>query len=109
MKIIINDKTYSIVIAKTFKSKLIGLMGKKNINYGMLFSKINSIHTFFMKESIDVIALDSENRILSIKRNLAPCKIYVVKNKAKKTSILELPNNASISLNIGDKLSFISE
>lgn len=109
MQITIENKTYNIIIASSFTKKLFGLMGKKNFNYGMLFYKINSIHTFFMKENIDVIALDENNKIIAIKKNMKKNRIYMVHNKAKKTSILELPNNASLSLNIGQTLAFISK
>ena len=47
-----------ILIAKTFKDKLLGLMFQKNINYGLYFPNVNKIHTFFMKEPIDIIGLD---------------------------------------------------
>ena len=49
-----------IITAKTYMQKLTGLMGKKNINYGMFFPNVSSIHTFFMKESIDVIGLNNK-------------------------------------------------
>ena len=44
-----------IIVAKNFKNKLIGLMGKKNIDYSLLIKNCKSIHTFFMKESIDIL------------------------------------------------------
>ena len=79
MKLKLNNKYIDIIEAKSFKMRLYGLMGKTNIDYGMLFSECNSIHTFFMKEDIDDI---------------------------KKTSILELPNNTSNCFNLGDKITF---
>ena len=35
--------------------------------------------------------------------------IYIAQKKHKKTSILELPQNASKNLKVGDHLTFISE
>ena len=90
-----------ILIAKSFKDKLLGLMNKKNIDYGLLITNCKSIHTFFMKENIDVLLLDKNNRILMINRNIKPNKILVFKNK-KRTNILELPNNSSINLKVND-------
>ena len=90
-----------IVIADNFKDKLLGLMGKKNINYGLLIKNCKSIHTFFMKESIDVLLLDNKNKILDIKINVKPNKIVIFKNK-KRTNILEIPNNSSLKYNIND-------
>ena len=106
MKLVIDNKTYDIVCADSFKKKLLGLMGKKNISYGMYFPKVNSIHTFFMRENIDVIALDNDNVIIDIKPNMKKNRIYLA---PKKTSILELPYNASKNLKIGQKLTFISK
>ena len=90
-----------IIIAKKFKDKLLGLMNKRNINYGLLIKNCNSIHTFFMLESIDVLLLDQNNKILKINRNVKPNKILIFKNK-KRTNILELPNNSSLHLRVND-------
>lgn len=90
-----------IKIADNFKDKLIGLMNKKNIDYGLLIKNCKSIHTFFMLENIDVLLLDESNRILMINRNVKPNKILTFNNK-NKCNILELPENTSINLNVGD-------
>ena len=90
-----------VIIAESFKDKLLGLMNKKNIDYGLLLKNCKSIHTFFMLENIDVILLDQDNRILMINRNVKPGKILIFKNK-KRTNILELPVNSSINLSVND-------
>ena len=90
-----------IKIAKSFKDKLLGLMNKKDIDYGLLITNCKSIHTFFMLESIDVLLLDTNNRVLMINRNVKPNKILIFNNK-NKTNILELPNNTSINLKVND-------
>lgn len=84
-----------------------GFMGKTNINYGILFPKCNSVHTFFMKEEIDIIGLNEKNEILFIERNCSKNKIIKINSPIKKTSILELPKNTSFSLNIGNTIHFI--
>lgn len=84
-------------------------MGKKNIQYGMLFPACNSIHTFFMKEEIDVVGLNQNNEVIFIERNCQKNKIIQIHTPIKKTSILELPKNTSFSLKIGDVLHFIEE
>ncbi len=90
-----------IIVANTFKDKLIGLMGKKNINYGLLIKNCKSIHTYFMKENIDVLLLDQENRILFINRDVKKNKVLIYHTK-KKSNILELPSNSSINLKVND-------
>ena len=90
-----------ILIAKSFKEKLLGLMNKKNIDYGLLIENCKSIHTFFMLENIDVLLLDKDNRVLMINRDIKPNKVLLFKNK-KRTNILELPSNSSLNIKVND-------
>lgn len=101
-----NNKTYNIIIANTFYKRLTGLIGQKNINFGMLFPKCNSIHTYFMKESIDIVGLDENNEVIYKYENLNPNRIIKIKNDIKKTTILELPSNSSQKIRIGTILIF---
>lgn len=94
-----------IIIAKSFKDKLLGLMFKKNIDYGLLIKNCKSIHTFFMLENIDVLLLDQNNCILKINRNVKPNKIIIYKTK-KRTNILELPSKSSLELKGSDIIDF---
>lgn len=79
-----------IIEAKNFKTRLLGFMFKKNINYGLLFKNCRSIHTFFMKEKIDVILADKEDNIIKIYKSLEKNKIIIGSKKVK--NIYELPN-----------------
>ena len=106
MFIKINNKEIPVFEAKNFKTRLFGLMGKKDIQEGILFPKCNAIHTFFMQEEIDVIGLNEENQVVYIYRNVPKNKIVKIQNKNKKTSILELPKDTSKGLVIGSILAF---
>ena len=103
----INNIYIKIERANWFWPRFKGLMGKTNINYGMIFPKCNSIHTFFMREPIDIVAINNQNEIIMIARNLDKNKILNVKNSKKNTSIIELPNNTSKGLKIGQRLILI--
>lgn len=92
-----------IITAKTYMQKLTGLMGKKNINYGMFFPGVSSIHTFFMKESIDVIGLNDAMIVTSIYENVRPNKILILKNASH---TLELPKGESKRYHIGQNVKF---
>lgn len=92
-----------IITAKTYIQKLTGLIGKKNINYGMFFPGVSSIHTFFMRESIDVIGLNDAMVVTSIYEDVKPNKILILKN-AKHT--LELPKGENKRYHIGQKVKF---
>ena len=106
MKLLLNKQYIKILEATTFKERLYGLMGKTNISYGMLFPKCNSIHTFFMKEAIDVVGLNEKNEVIFLERNSDKNKIIKIHRPIKKTSILELPSGTSSCLNLGDILFF---
>ncbi len=90
MKLCYKDKIIELKECKSFTSRLLGLMFKKNINYALLFDKCNSIHTFFMKENIDVIMCDKDNNILFYYRDLGKRKIIWPKRKVKK--VFETPS-----------------
>lgn len=82
-------KDLNIREAKSFRDRLMGLMFKKNINYGLLFNNCKSIHTFFMKEEIDVVATDEKDNIIKEYKNLKPWKILFAPKGTK--NIYELP------------------
>lgn len=109
MLLVLNHEKINIVVALNYATRLRGLMGISPIYYGMLFPKCNGIHTFFMKESIDVLALNERNQVLYIYRNLPPNQILRVPYSSKSTSILELPENSSESISLGDTLFFKDE
>lgn len=109
MKLKIGKKSYDIEVAKSFPKRLKGLMGKTNIDYGMLFPKCNGIHTYFMKENIDIVGLDENNEVIYKYQNLEPNRVVKIKNVQNKTSILELPANASQKIKFGSILIFENE
>lgn len=89
MKLEITKLKCNIIICNKFKSRLLGFMFKTNIDYGLLFPNCNSIHTFFMKENIDVIMLDKNYNIIKCYENVHRNRIILPKRKVK--HILELP------------------
>ena len=101
MRIIINKDVFNVMVADTFSKRLFGLMGKKNITKGIYFPKTRSIHTFFMKENIDVIMIDKNNKVIYYQKNVPKNKI-IIKKKAYHT--IELPNNSLNNININDEL-----
>lgn len=101
-----NGNNYEIIVANTFYKRLTGLIGKTNIDFGMLFPKCNSIHTYFMKENIDIIGLDENNEVIYKYENLSKNRVIKINYDIKKTSILELPTHASENIKIGTILLF---
>lgn len=95
----------NILHADTFLRRFIGLMGKRDIDFALLFSNLkdSSIHTHFMRFEIDVYFLD-ENNVVFEKISLKPWKFYRPEKQAK--YILETKKNL-LKIEIGDKLEFI--
>ena len=101
MEIIINNEKFNLEIADTFRKRFFGLMGKKNIKTGYFFPKTRSIHTFFMKECIDVIMINKNNLVVYYEKNVPKGKI-IIKKEAYHT--IELPHDSINNININDKL-----
>lgn len=89
MKLILDDKKLLLKDCTKFKNKLLGFMFKKNINYVLRF-KCKAIHTFFMREEIDVIITNKNNKVIYIYNNLKKNKIIIKKNAYY---FYELPSN----------------
>ena len=91
-----------IKIADNYFKRLIGLMFKRDIDYGLLIilKYGSSIHTCFMRFNIDVYFLD-ENKIIFEKATLKPWKFYKPSKKAK--YLLETKEN-ELNLKKGEKL-----
>ena len=87
MYTIINDKKYQIITFEDFISKLKGLMFRKEVISDIfLFKRCSKIHTFFMKQDIDLCILDKNFKILYLKSNLKK-NIYLIfiKNRFPKS------------------------
>lgn len=109
MYIIVDKEKIEVKNATTFREKLYGLMFKPYITYGLLIKECNHIHTFFMKDNIDVLFLDQRNCVIYKYQNMAPNRTFKVYEDIKKTNVLELPKNTSQKIRIGDVLTFEGE
>lgn len=95
-------KNIKIIEMKGFWQNFMGLMGKKNINYAIKL-KCNGIHTFFMKQAIDVVLCDKNNIVIDVIYNLKPWKIVLPKKNWYFT--YEFPVGI-INFKRGDKLEY---
>lgn len=94
----------NILVADSMYSRLIGLMFRETPEGdGLLLDPCTSIHTFFMRYSLDVVFLNKENKVIKIIRNLKPWKMTGIYLKARK--VLEAPTGKlSADLRVGDTL-----
>lgn len=81
-------------LANSFFKKMIGLLSKSSLDSseGMLFYKAPSIHTIGMKFPIDILFLDSANKVTRIFENIKPNRLLPF---VKSTYTLELQANQS--------------
>ena len=101
MRLIYDNKDINLYECKSFFSRLRGFMFKKNISNALLFDRCNSIHTFFMKENIDVIMCDKDNNILYYYKNIGKNKVILPKKGIRK--VFETPSGY-FDIEIGKKM-----
>lgn len=104
-QVIINNTIVhdNIIIAETFYERLKGLMfTHKNWQQGLLIKNCNSIHTCFMRYSINIICLDEKFKVIKIFNNLKPFRFLLPQKKI--IHILEIPSNQVYNINIGNSI-----
>ncbi|MCC7553002.1 MAG: DUF192 domain-containing protein [Methanobacteriaceae archaeon] len=110
-KIILYNKTKNLNLeikcADTFFKKFKGLMFKKNMKIALLI-KLNSknkytssIHSCFMRKTIELYFIDENNKIFEI-AILKPWRFYIPKKEAK--YVLEIKKNFISDLELNDEI-----
>jgi uncharacterized membrane protein (UPF0127 family) len=98
-----------LTIADTPLTRLIGLMGKKQLHAGcgLLIRPSCGIHTFGMLFPIDVVALSKDLQVLKFWHSLVPLRMTGLHLKAH--SMLELPAGEILHsrIEVGDQLEII--
>lgn len=97
-----------VAIAETMLTRMMGLMGKENLGEtdGLWIHPCNSIHTFFMRMSIDAVFLNKDNTVVAIYPALKPWRMTRLLWRA--TSVIEASANSIASkLKVGDKLRIV--
>lgn len=94
-------------IADTPFRRLKGLLGKKSLEQGkgLVIKPCNSIHTFFMKFSIDILFLGKEGQVIALAHSLPPSRLFGAFLKG--VLVIELPAGTIKQTNtsINDKIS----
>ncbi len=83
--------------AHTWKDKIVGLIGKKEIT-PLYFETRWGIHTFGVRKPIDVVILDNEGTIRALKENLHPNRIFLWNPKFCR--VIELPQGSITRLTL---------
>lgn len=94
-----------VKIADNIFSRLLGLMFSQDLpaDEGLLISPCNSIHTFFMNYSLDIIFLDKQFCVVKVIYDMRPWKISWMYFKA--CQVLEMKaGSLKTNLAVGEKL-----
>jgi uncharacterized protein len=95
------------LVAATPFARMRGLLGRRSLpsGEGILLRPAASVHTFFMRFSIDVVFLDEELRVVRIAPDLRPWRAA---GRRGARAVLELPAGecARRGLRVGDIIRF---
>ncbi len=95
-----------VAFARTFSQRLVGLLGRAQLasDEGLLIEPCNSVHTFFMRFTIDVAFLDREGNIVRTVANLRPWRATRIHPTAHATLELSKGALARADVQPGDRL-----
>jgi uncharacterized protein len=82
-------------IADGFWSRLVGLQFRRQLppDTGLLLVPCNSIHTCFVRFSVDAVFLDSHGCVLAVRRHLRPWRLAFGPRKSH--ALLEMPDGSA--------------
>jgi uncharacterized membrane protein (UPF0127 family) len=96
----------NLIVASSLFQRTKGLLGKSELkeNEMLWILRCNSIHTFFMRFTIDCVFLNKQMLVCSIKSNIKPWRLVLPILKA--ASVIEMQAGKALQLNIqlGDQL-----
>jgi len=97
------------IIAKTPLKRMVGLLNRRQFEQGeaLIIKPCNSIHTFFMHFAIDVIFVNSNNRITRTIRSMRPFRISGIYLSALFSIELPAGTLAKTSTQTGDYIAII--
>jgi uncharacterized membrane protein (UPF0127 family) len=88
-------------VASSFAARFRGLMLTASLEpgTGLLFPRTSSVHTHFMRYPLDVVFLDGEGRVVSIRRSLRPWRFASCRGSS---SVLELAGGEAARLGVAE-------
>jgi uncharacterized protein len=96
-----------IGVAETSLTRMVGLLGKRGLEpgTGLLIMPSQAIHTVAMKFPIDVLFVDRNWRVVSIRPAMPPYRMTGIQWRAR--CVIELPSGKILetSTEVGDQLS----
>jgi uncharacterized membrane protein (UPF0127 family) len=98
--------SFNVEVADKIFRRMKGLLGRDKLAKGesLWIKPCNSVHTFGMRFPIDVLFMDKENIVVSVRAGLAPYRLSRLFFRA--ASVLELPEGtlAAKDTRVGDRI-----
>jgi hypothetical protein len=95
-------------VARSYWSRIVGLLGRSSLKPGeaLIIEPCSSVHTAFMRFTIDVLYIDASGQVVKAVRELKPFRVSGARRGAR--SVIELPKGsiASSGTAAGDQLAF---
>ena len=95
-------------VAATFIQRVLGLLatGGWKGGDGLLLKPCNGIHTFGLREPIDVVVLDREGIVLRIVNGMRPNRMLLPANRGKSTLELKAGLAKKCDVTVGCRITF---
>jgi len=94
--------------ADTFLTRLVGLLGRSSLKPGeaLLIEPCSSVHTAFMRFTIDVVYIDKARNVVKVSPNMRPFRVGGVFKPS--CAVIELPKGTIEATQTapGDELAF---
>jgi uncharacterized membrane protein (UPF0127 family) len=95
--------------ADTFLTRLVGLLGRSSLKTGeaLVIEPCSSVHTAFMRFTIDVVFIDKARHVVRVAPNMRPFRIGGLFSGAR--AVIELPKGTIEASGTarGDDLAFL--
>ncbi len=100
------DAAVTCLVADSYFSRFLGLMGKKEIapRSAICFPKCNSIHTLFMRFPIDVVMVGSDGTVVKIVEAMKPWRLILPEWKAKHVIEMRAQECRSLGITEGSRV-----
>jgi uncharacterized protein len=91
----------TVDVADSVWTRMVGLLGRTHLepHVGLLITRCSSVHTCFMRFSIDVLFLSDEGEVVRVFESLRPFQFVAGGRLAQQT--LEMPAGACLRMGIG--------
>lgn len=101
--VLLSDRTR---IANTMVTRMVGLLTTPGLSAGegLWIEPCNSIHTWFMKFTIDAVFLDKQGNVVKVASRMKPWRLTSIARKAR--GVLELPEGTieKTGTQVGDQV-----